>query len=100
MMDIKALDAANAYGAALGRTGAAAGVADKSAFGGLVENLVQKTSDAVSRAEVVSAEAVAGQADMVDVVTAISNAEMVLESVTIVRDRVISAYQEILRMPL
>lgn len=99
-MDIKAFDAANAYGATLGRAGAAVGAADGSAFGNLVENLVQKTGEAVSNAEVVSAEAVAGQADMVDVVTAISNAEMVLESVTTVRDRVISAYQEILRMPL
>ena len=47
-----------------------------------------------------SARAVAGQAEMVDVVTAVSNAEMVLETVTTVRDRVISAYQEIMRMPI
>jgi len=54
----------------------------------------------VRTAETVSAGAVAGNADLVDVVTAVSNAEMVLESVTAVRDRVISAYQEIMRMPI
>ncbi|GEQ98394.1 flagellar hook-basal body complex protein FliE [Iodidimonas gelatinilytica] len=102
MMDTKMLDAANAYGASLGRMGGgAAEVASTgSGFGAMVENMVSETTNAVSAAESVSAQAVAGQADMVDVVTAISNAEMVLETVTTVRDRVISAYQEIMRMPI
>lgn len=100
MMDIKAFDAANAYGTALGAGASAAGTATGSGFGALVENLVEQTGAAVSNAEAVSAQAVAGSADMVDVVTAISNAEMVMESVTTVRDKVINAYQEIMRMPL
>ncbi len=110
-MDMKSLDAANAYGAALGRgngpgleggdrLGAAGGGKTESAFGGLVEDLISQTRQAVAGAEVESARAVAGQAEMVDVVTAVSNAEMVLETVTTVRDRVISAYQEIMRMPI
>lgn len=99
-MDIKAFDAANAYGAALGRGASSGPSAADSGFGALVETLAQKTGDAVANAERVSAQAVAGTADMVDVVTAISNAEMVMESVTTVRDKVISAYQEIMRMPL
>jgi len=108
-MDIKAFDAASAYGAALGRSGAAgvengdqvsSAAGAQTAFGTMVESLVGQTGDAMAAAEATSIEAVAGNADLVDVVTAVSNAEMVLESVTAVRDRVISAYQEIMRMPI
>lgn len=104
-MELKAFDAAQAYGAALGRAGApgmAAGdsVAPGSAFGALVETLVANTTDAVAAAEGQGIKAIAGEADLIDVVTTISNAEMVLETVTTVRDRVISAYQDIMRMPI
>ena len=42
----------------------------------------------------------AGKADIVDVVTAISETEMALETLVSVRDKVISAYEEIMRMPI
>jgi len=42
----------------------------------------------------------AGQANVTEVVTALANAESTLNTVVTVRDRVISAYQEILRMPI
>lgn len=107
-MDIKAFDAASAYGAALGRSGAAgvengdqvSAAGAQTAFGSMVDSLVGQTGEAMAAAEKTSIEAVTGNADLVDVVTAVSNAEMVLESVTAVRDRVISAYQEIMRMPI
>jgi len=107
-MDIKAFDAASAYGAALGRGGAAGiengdqvgAAGTQTAFGTMVDSLVDQTTQSMAAAETASIQAVAGNADLVDVVTAVSNAEMVLESVTAVRDRVISAYQEIMRMPI
>ena len=43
---------------------------------------------------------VSGEGDIVDVVTAISAAEMTIETVVSVRDRMVSAYQEIMRMPI
>ena len=46
------------------------------------------------------ANQVAGKAELVDVVTAISAAESSLETVMAVRDQVINAYQEIMRMPI
>jgi flagellar hook-basal body complex protein FliE len=42
----------------------------------------------------------AGQGDIVNVVTAIAAAETQMETVMAVRDQVIQAYQEILRMPI
>ena len=41
-----------------------------------------------------------GKANVVDVVTAISQTEIAIESMVTVRDRVISAYEEIMRMPI
>ncbi len=35
-----------------------------------------------------------------DVVQAVSNAELTLQTVVAVRDRVVNAYQEIMRMPI
>ena len=45
-------------------------------------------------------KAAAGKADVTDVVTAVAEAEVTLQTVVAVRDRVIQAYQEILRMPI
>jgi flagellar hook-basal body complex protein FliE len=42
----------------------------------------------------------AKKAELVDVVTAVTQAEITLETVTAVRDKVISAYQDIMRMPI
>ncbi|RMF14984.1 MAG: hypothetical protein D6757_05390 [Alphaproteobacteria bacterium] len=66
----------------------------------MVEQIADQATEALAGSEAVSAKAVAGKADLVDVVTAVSNAEMVLETVTTVRDRVIQAYQDIMRMPI
>ena len=39
-----------------------------------------------------------GKADMVDVVTAVAESETALETLVAVRDRVIAAYEEVMRM--
>jgi flagellar hook-basal body complex protein FliE len=44
--------------------------------------------------------ATAGKANVTDVVTAVSAAEVTLQAVTAVRDKAVAAYQEILRMPI
>ena len=45
-------------------------------------------------------QAIKGTADMQDVVMAVSNAETALQTVVAVRDKVVTAYQEILQMPI
>lgn len=69
-------------------------------FGTMLQEALQNTVDAARQSEAVSAAAVAGKADVTDVVTAVTNAEMALDTVVTIRDRVISAYQEIMRMPI
>src|SRR5437899_609740 len=41
-----------------------------------------------------------GKANMADVVTAVSSAELTVQTVTAVRDKVVAAYQEVLRMQI
>lgn len=69
-------------------------------FGTMLQEALQNSVDAARQSEAVSAKAAAGKADVTDVVTAVTNAEMALDTVVTVRDRVISAYQEIMRMPI
>lgn len=101
-----ALAAAKAYAStqkSLGvETGASAAPA-AAAGGGFGDILKAAMSDAVSasrHAETQMAAQVQGKAELVDVVTAISAAEASLETVMAVRDQVISAYKEILQMPI
>ncbi len=56
--------------------------------------------DNLSRAEEVSAKALTGQADAQSVVEAVAQAELALQTANVVRDRVVQAYQDILRMPV
>jgi flagellar hook-basal body complex protein FliE len=55
---------------------------------------------ASNKAEHMMTAHMAGKAELIDVVTAISSAETSLETVMAVRDQVINAYQEIMRMPI
>ena len=69
-------------------------------FGQLVKGAVDQTTAATKAAEKMGMQAAAGRADIVDVVTAIAAAETTLETMITVRNQVIQAYQEILRMPI
>ena len=52
------------------------------------------------QSEAMSAKAIAGQADLNEVVAAVTNAEVTLQTVVAIRDRMIQAYQEIVQMPI
>ena len=69
-------------------------------FGDILKSAMTDAVSASKTAEKQMAAQVAGKAELVDVVTAISAAEASLETVMAVRDQVISAYQEIMRMPI
>ena len=69
----------------------------------LVMGSVERGAEVSSQVRVWDTQAsaqVAGKAELIDVVTAISAAEASLETVMAVRDQVINAYQEIMRMPV
>ncbi len=98
-----AIAAARAYmDAARAASTAAGGATDAENidFGALVRNAVGGATQAAQVAETQALTLAAGQGDIVNVVTAIAAAETQLETVMAVRDQVIQAYQEILRMPI
>ncbi|WP_205479352.1 flagellar hook-basal body complex protein FliE [Sphingomonas arenae] len=105
-MSIGALDAASAYARVLG-TGAGKPAAPTTsssegggAFGVMVEDLVSSTAATMRTAEQATAAQVAGKGDLIDVVTAMGAAETALDTMVAVRDRVVSAYQDIMRMQI
>ena len=69
-------------------------------FGGLVREAVNNVVDGGREADKMALGLVQGKADVVDVVTAIAETEVALETMVTVRDRVIAAYEEIMRMPI
>lgn len=69
-------------------------------FGQLLNSAVGSISQAGATAEGAITNAAMGRADLVDVVTAVAAAEATMETVISVRDEVIKAYQDIMRMPI
>jgi flagellar hook-basal body complex protein FliE len=69
-------------------------------FGGMVERAVEGTVSASHDAENQAMTAIAGGGNLTDVVQAVSHAELALQITTAIRDRVVSAYQDIMKMPI
>ncbi len=103
-MSMDAIRAAQAYAqAARAASAAPAGAAGETAklnFGELVRTAIADTASSLNAGEAAAAQVAAGEASLVDIVTAISAAEVSLETALAVRNRVIEAYQEIMRMPI
>jgi flagellar hook-basal body complex protein FliE len=101
-MAIDPVSAARAYqqAAQAMQNGGAAQGGESVDFGALVQEAIRQAGQSASVAENQALQVAAGQADIVDVVTAIAAAETQLQTVIAVRDQVIAAYQEILRMPI
>ncbi len=101
-MAIDPVSAARAYQQAAQalQTGGGAAASDSVDFGSLVQDAIRSAGASATQAEQQALAVAGGQADIVDVVTAIAAAETQLQTVIAVRDQVIQAYQEILRMPI
>ena len=94
--------ALSAYGAALKRaeTVTPGGGDAGSSFAGMVKAGLDSTRADLRAGEAKAVQALTGKASLQDVVEAVTEAELSLQKMTAVRDRVISAYQEIMRMPI
>ena len=88
-----------------GQTGAlGSGLSAASGSGGgfsaMLEQAVGGVAESGRKAEGQAMAAASGKADLVDVVTAVAESETALQTLVAVRDKVISAYEEIMRMPI
>ncbi|MGH1423091.1 MAG: flagellar hook-basal body complex protein FliE [Pseudooceanicola sp.] len=96
-MDIKALNAAQRYAAARPATEPVSGATNP---GEALLGLTQDFETTLRESEEISKAAMIGKADPHALVEALVQAELAVETVVTVRDKVVEAYQEILRMPV
>lgn len=71
-----------------------------SSFSDFLSGAIQDASGTMRQGEQMAAMQAAGKADVVDVVNAVNAAELSLDTVVAVRDKVIAAYQSIMQMPI
>jgi flagellar hook-basal body complex protein FliE len=87
--------------APLGKAGAGKSQAGEGeSFGQLLKNVVNSVTDAGRASDAQTQTMAAGKANIVDVVTAVAETETAIDTVVSVRDKVIAAYEEIMRMPI
>jgi flagellar hook-basal body complex protein FliE len=99
--------AANAY-AALQRIAPNGGGAqdllkpkgESGSFGAMLENAMEKVVAQGHATDMKARELAAGKGDLIDVVTAVADSEVTVQTLVSVRDKVIAAYEEIMRMPI
>ncbi|GAA0553560.1 flagellar hook-basal body complex protein FliE [Rhizomicrobium palustre] len=69
-------------------------------FGDFLSDALKSSIDTMKQGEKMAGAGVAGKADIVDVVNAVNQAEITLDTVVAVRDKVVAAYQSIMNMPI
>jgi flagellar hook-basal body complex protein FliE len=85
---------ASAYGNSAAKPAAA------SDFGSMVSEAAKSALQTVQNSEQVAAAGVSGTADVQQVVQALSDAELTMQTVVAVRDKVLGAYNDIMRMTI
>lgn len=100
MANIK--DATNAYSSALNQLKKSSGPEDTGgvSFGDILKQAAEGAIASQHKSEQVSGAALAGKADMTDVMQAVTEAEMALNTVLAVRDKVVQAYEQVMRTPM
>ena len=89
--------AAAAYRLADALPQAAAGGAG---FGAALTRAMEQAVDVGRQADTATTTALSGQGSVTDVVLAVGRAELTLQTAVAVRDRVVAAYQDVMRMPI
>jgi flagellar hook-basal body complex protein FliE len=97
-MSVSPADAARAYARVAEATPSAPSDAD--GFSAALGRAVQGVVDAGHAADRQASAAITGDANLTDVVTAVSRAELAMQTTVAIRDRVVQAYQDIMKMPI
>ena len=96
--------AANAYATAARLFSPAAGATRAAGqgggFGEMLRSAVQNLDQTARTTDQRSQAMAAGRADLIDVVTAVAETEVAIESLVAMRDKVVQSYEEIMRMQI
>jgi flagellar hook-basal body complex protein FliE len=80
---------------------AAAGeAAGGTSFASVLKEALASVNEAGHKSDTQTRAMVNGKSDMVNVVTAVSETEVAIDAVVAVRDKVIAAYEDIMKMPI
>jgi flagellar hook-basal body complex protein FliE len=86
--------------AGIGKAVGAAATGSDSSFGALLKDALAAVGDIGRKSDAQTQAMVAGKSDMIDVVTAVSETEIAVQTMVSIRDKVIEAYQNIMQMPI
>ena len=92
--------AAAAYRAAAALPQAATGGTGGAGFGAALTRAMEQAVEVGHQADTATTRALTGQGSVTDVVLAVGRAELTLQTAVAVRDRVVAAYQDVMRMPI
>jgi len=87
-------------GIAGGATGGLTGGDPAGGFGATLSRALEGAVETGHKADTQAVQAITGGGNLTDVVTALTHAELALQTATAIRDRVVQAYQDIMKMPI
>ncbi len=85
---------------AAGSASLAPAAAPGSNFSDFLSGAVKDSISTIRQGEQAATQQVTGKANIVDVVNSVNAAELTLDTVVAVRDKVVAAYQQIMNMPI
>ena len=69
-------------------------------FSDFLSGAIKDSINSIRQGETAASQQVQGKANIVDVVQSVNAAELTLDTVVAVRDKVVAAYQSIMNMPI
>jgi len=77
-----------------------AGSGNGNDFSNLVNNVLDETVTSLKHGEATASASLVSDVSLTELASAVNNAEIALKTVSAVRTRIISAYQDIMKMPI
>jgi len=69
-------------------------------FSTVLKDVINTVSEAAQKSDAQAQAVATGKANMIDVVTAVAETETTFQTLVAVRDKVIAAYEDVLKMPI
>jgi flagellar hook-basal body complex protein FliE len=69
-------------------------------FSTMLKDVIDAVSEAGQKSDAQAQAVAAGKSNMIDVVTAVAETETTFQTLVSVRDKVIAAYEDVLKMPI
>jgi len=76
------------------------GASSDTSFASVLKDAIAAVQETGKKSDTQSRAMANGKSNMVDVVTAVAETEVAIDAVVAVRDKVIAAYEEIMKMPI